>query len=266
VNDPLAGARGSETPLPSRDREEAVESVLGAAPAEQRRPFWGWSDIAIFAVLAAPCLLLAAFGVNALISLIHPTLPLAVKLMAIQFAGYGLWFGALWALLAVRYGEPFWPSMGWKAAWPGRWRTAVLGPGLAVTLALLGVALKTPIVDNPMLQLFQDRFSFLFIGFFAVTLGPLAEELIFRGFLQPVAVRTLGAVAGVTVASAPFALLHGPQYGWSWQHMLLLFLASSAFGIVRHRTGSTAASALMHAAYNLTFLVAFATHRKDILF
>jgi membrane protease YdiL (CAAX protease family) len=60
--------------------------------------------------------------------------------------------------------------------------------------------------------------------------------------------------AGLLVTALPFSLLHGPQYNWSWQRLLVLTLASIAFGLIRHRTGSTAASSLTHAAYNLTFL------------
>jgi membrane protease YdiL (CAAX protease family) len=242
------------------------QPVFESVQRQPRSPFWGWTDIGIFFLLAAPCLLAAALGGNALFHLLATPVPLAMKLMTIQFAGYGLWFGALWLLLRVRYGEPFWSSMGWTSPWPGGWAVAALGPALAAALALLGVALRTPVVDNPMLKLLQDRTSVLIIGFFAVTLGPLAEELIFRGFVQPVMVRTLGAAAGVALASAPFALLHGPQYGWSWQHVLLLFLASAAFGAVRLRTGSTAASTLMHAAYNLTFLAGYAIQKREILF
>jgi membrane protease YdiL (CAAX protease family) len=114
-------------------------------------------------------------------------------------------------------------------------------------------------------RLLRDRWSILLVGTFAVTLGPLAEELIFRGFLQPLAVRSFGQWAGITLASAPFALLHGPQYAWNWQHMLLLFLASFVFGYTRHRTGSTAASTVVHATYNLTFFVGYLAQRRELL-
>ncbi|MGD0578165.1 MAG: CPBP family glutamic-type intramembrane protease, partial [Bryobacteraceae bacterium] len=54
-----------------------------------------------------------------------------------------------------------------------------------------------------------------------------------------------------------FAALHGPQYAWSWQHLLLLVLASAAFGVTRARWNSTGASTLVHAAYNMTFFIGF---------
>jgi uncharacterized protein len=104
-------------------------------------------------------------------------------------------------------------------------------------------------------DLLRDRGSILLVGFFALTLGPLFEELAFRGFLMPLLVRTFGAVAGVALQAVPFALLHGNEYAWAWQQVVLLFLAGTAFGWMRHKTGSTAASTYMHAGYNLVAFV-----------
>jgi membrane protease YdiL (CAAX protease family) len=97
----------------------------------------------------------------------------------------------------------------------------------------------------------------LWIAIFAVSVGPALEEIFFRGLLQPVAVRSAGAVAGVLIGAVPFALLHGPQYGWSWRHVLLIALAGSGFGWWRLRTQSTGASTLMHAGYNCVLVVGY---------
>jgi membrane protease YdiL (CAAX protease family) len=96
----------------------------------------------------------------------------------------------------------------------------------------------------------------ILVGIFAVTLGPLCEELAFRGFLQPLLVRSVGAALGIFLTSVPFGLLHLQEYSWSWRHALLITLAGCAFGVVRYRTRSTAVAAVMHAAYNSTFFIA----------
>jgi membrane protease YdiL (CAAX protease family) len=101
--------------------------------------------------------------------------------------------------------------------------------------------------------LLSDRTSMLLMAVFATTLGPVCEELAFRGFLQPLLVRSLGSVAGILLAAVPFGLLHLQQYGWSWRHVLLITLAGVAFGWMRQISGSTKASAVMHAAYNFLF-------------
>jgi membrane protease YdiL (CAAX protease family) len=113
----------------------------------------------------------------------------------------------------------------------------------------------------PMEELLRDRLSIALVGLFATTLGPVCEELAFRGFLQPLLTRTFGAVVGVVLAALPFTLLHGPQYGWSWQHVLPVGLAGLSFGIVRYVTGSTAAATAMHATYNLTVFSAAVLQR-----
>ena len=78
----------------------------------------------------------------------------------------------------------------------------------------------------------------------------MCEELAFRGFLQPLLVRSLGTVPGILAAALPFGLLHFQEYGNSWRHVLLISLAGAAFGWMRHATGSTKAAAIMHASYN----------------
>jgi membrane protease YdiL (CAAX protease family) len=64
------------------------------------------------------------------------------------------------------------------------------------------------------------------------------------------------------VTAAAFSFLHGSQYEWHWQYLLVLFLAGSAFGLARHRTGSTAASFMLHMGYNLTQLTAAIVSRN----
>lgn len=233
-------------------------------PQQGSFPPWSWTDAAVLAGLTLPCILLAvavSYGVLLLFPGPHPD---AVRAIAAQFGAYALWFGALWLVLKQRYNIPFWPAMAWRIPWSKMWLTLFIGPVLVLVVAVLGEVLHTPLVENAVQRLLRDRFSILLVGFFATTLGPLAEELIFRGFLQPLAMRTFGSWLGIAVASLPFALLHGPQYAWSWQHVLLLFLASFVFGLVRWRTDSTAAATFTHATYNLTFFTAFLLQRKDL--
>ena len=70
-------------------------------------------------------------------------------------------------------------------------------------------------------------------------MAPVCEELMFRGFLQPLLVRSLGAAAGILATALPFGLLHFQEYGNSWRHVLLISLSGVAFGWMRHATGST---------------------------
>ena len=79
-----------------------------------------------------------------------------------------------------------------------------------------------------------------------------------------VLVRSLGAAPGILLAAVPFGVLHFHEYGNSWRHAVILSLAGAAFGVMRHATRSTKASALMHASYNALIFIALMT-QKGIL-
>ena len=106
--------------------------------------------------------------------------------------------------------------------------------------------LRAPEVPDPVKDLITGRASLVIVMVFAVVLGPIYEELFFRGFLFPLLAKTFGAAAGIFLSALPFALLHGAQNQWAWQQITLVGLAGSAFGFVRYRTGSTAASTILH--------------------
>ena len=103
-----------------------------------------------------------------------------------------------------------------------------------------------------MQELIGRESTLILIGIFSTTLGPLCEELAFRGFLMPLLAQTFGVAAGIVLAAIPFAVAHAPQYAYSWRHVALIGIAGMAFGWTRFRTGSTASAAAMHAAYNFT--------------
>jgi membrane protease YdiL (CAAX protease family) len=143
-------------------------------------------------------------------------------------------------------------------------RTILYGFVLAFGIALLGHVLHTPDIQTPMRKLLSDRSSVLLIAVFAVTLGPLCEELAFRAFLQPVLVRSFGAPAGIVLAAIPFGVLHLSQYGGSWRHGLLITVAGIGFGWMRHASGSTRAATIMHAAYNFIFFAALFSQKGNL--
>jgi membrane protease YdiL (CAAX protease family) len=85
---------------------------------------------------------------------------------------------------------------------------------------------------------------------FGVTLGPVIEELLFRGFLQPVLVDSMGVFPGILLTSMLFGALHLNQNAFAWQSGVLITLVGFVLGVVRHVSGSTRASAITHMSYN----------------
>jgi membrane protease YdiL (CAAX protease family) len=102
-----------------------------------------------------------------------------------------------------------------------------------------------------MQELLNREATLIVVGVFSTTLGPLCEELAFRGFLMPLLAETFGITGGIVLAAIPFAIAHAPQYAYSWRHVALIGLAGVAFGWNRFRSGSTASATVMHGAYNL---------------
>ncbi len=176
--------------------------------------------------------------------------------------GYCLWFLGLFAILRVTGEGSLRDSLAWRLPKTGIGLSLFGGPVLAIVVTVFGVLMKTPEVENQIRTwLSADRTSLILTAVFATMLAPLFEEVAFRGFLQPLFVRAAGAFLGIVGTALPFALIHGPQVHWSWQHLLLLTLAGSVFGWIRYRTASTVASTIMHSTYNLTQLVGFLASR-----
>ena len=181
--------------------------------------------------------------------------------MLVQSLFYGLLLAVLYLVVAWRYAEPFWKSLGWI-----RFRVpfliAAAGPFLAVVTSTLGVVLKAPPLPSPIEDLISDRRSLFIMALFLTLIGPVFEELIFRGFLFPLLAKSAGPWLAILLTATPFALVHGAQYHWSWQHLTVVGLAGVVFGFVRHRTGSTAAATLVHTGYNATLFVGFLVQKS----
>ena len=93
-----------------------------------------------------------------------------------------------------------------------------------------------------------------------VTLGPVLEEVVFRGYLFAFLMWFLTRAsvdAGrnqlvVVFAAVVFAVVHLAQPGVSWLQLACITSTGTLYGWIRWRSGSTAAAALSHAAYNLS--------------
>jgi membrane protease YdiL (CAAX protease family) len=227
-------------------------------PSRNSGAFWGFEDLALFLGAILPAWLMGALLVRFGQSLAPGAFSNeAVRALSFQSAIYALLIGALYMVITFRYRRPLWQSLGWVAPERGAVWCVFGGPALAIGLSALGVLLRAPEVPTPVENLISGRASLLLVAFFAVVLGPLFEELLFRGFLLPLLQRALGPWPAIVLAAVGFSLLHGAQYKWSWQDLLLIGLAGVAFGYARYKTGSTAAAALLHGGYNLSFFAGY---------
>lgn len=221
----------------------------------QRTPFWDYFDLLFVCSLILPSLFIAALTVKA-ISAINP-LGKGLEALLGQSIAYILIFGSLYGVLHLRHRQPFWRSLGWKIEPRPLFASLAAGPPLALAIGWIGFILRAPIIQTPFQDMLQDRLTLILFSVFVVIIGPVCEELAFRGFLMPLLMRSFGAAIGIVLTGALFGALHGPEYSWSWRHILLVGSAGTVFGWVRYKTQSTAAAAFMHSTYNLMQLTAF---------
>jgi membrane protease YdiL (CAAX protease family) len=163
-------------------------------------------------------------------------------------------------LVQGKYRARFFQAIRWN--WPGIAGVSFLGVGvLMLGFDILGRFLPMP-KTTPFDQFFDRPFDAYLTAAFAVSLGPLIEEIFFRGFLYPVVARRLGVGWGILLTALPFGLMHLAQYGYSWGAVLIVFLVGVVLAAVRAMTKSVAASFLAHVGYNGT-LMALAAWSTD---
>jgi membrane protease YdiL (CAAX protease family) len=153
---------------------------------------------------------------------------------------------------------------GWSARdylglrWPA-WRhlgialvlLAVLSAASEIILRLLEVENPVSLSDEYREAKEADALSLLWIN--VVIAAPVAEEILFRGFLQRGWVRSqYGAIPGIVIISAVWAALH---FFYGWILCVDIFVMGLLFGWVRWWSGSTIPTILMHAFYNLYLVV-----------
>lgn len=93
-----------------------------------------------------------------------------------------------------------------------------------------------------------------------LTLGPVLEEIVFRGYLFALVTWSLRRLTTnlvlnwlvIVTAAVVFALAHLTQPGVSWLQLVCITSTGTLYGWVRQHSGSTAAAAASHAVYNLT--------------
>lgn len=91
-----------------------------------------------------------------------------------------------------------------------------------------------------------------------VTLGQsAAEEVLFRGWLQPVLQRAWGPAAAIAVTAAAFSGLHIAGGARAPLELVNLALGGVLFGLLAWRSGGIAASIAAHAGWNWSEVVLF---------
>lgn len=127
----------------------------------------------------------------------------------------------------------------------GGWLTHWLAQGHPVTQNIQQLGENTPLGWRIPLVLL------------VVSLGPLVEELLFRGVLLSALQARWGNLGAALLSSLAFALAHLPGLNWQVFAVPALLLLALALAWLRLRSGSIWPSVLAHAANNALAVVAW---------
>jgi membrane protease YdiL (CAAX protease family) len=84
----------------------------------------------------------------------------------------------------------------------------------------------------------------------ALLVGPIMEEVVFRGYLQSSLAKKIPAWAAILITSIVFTIGHSPMILWP-----MYFLYSATWGWILLRTGSLKLAILIHILSNLVYAV-----------
>lgn len=265
-------------PLNSPPTEETISEISPLPPAppqkfvpEDLRVPWGWTDLALFIVLAALTFFLlnmaavrvfAHFGIT-FAQIQHSPAKQGVFIFSTEVPLYVLLLGFFALQAKVRAGGPVWSTLGWKPLPDGPVPPRLIVIGLVVSGLLLSFLVNLissefqPKTALPIQAYFQNRLSAILLMIMAVAFAPVFEETFFRGYLYPVVARSWGVAPGIVVTGTLFGLLHAAQLWGGWVQIALLILVGIIFTYARAVSKTVVASYLLHFSYNSLIFLGF---------
>ncbi len=237
-------------------RPLVVEEVPPAAWRDAFPAWSGWDVMAVLCFTVAAVILFSSIGLGIAHVLTSqqqvPLRELATDprvIIGSQIAAYPVVILFMITVVRNKARARFLQAIRWN--WDRRSTASYFLAGILFAFVVEFASRWLPIPKSlPMDKFFSDITGAYLMAVFGITLAPLLEELFFRGMLYPLIRRGCGIVVGVLLTAAAFASIHGAQLGYAWGPLLSIFVVGFVFTVVRERTGSVAASFLMHCGYN----------------
>ena len=165
----------------------------------------------------------------------------------------------------------WWPALWPQAEPPGFGFAAARTPALYVVAVMLGILM--PVLGGALTQwlahgheVSQDIKQLganislplrVPLALLVVSVGPLVEELLFRGVLLSAFSRYLGAAGSVVLTALVFACVHLPDLSFLWYALPNLALLGLVLGWLRVQSGSIWPAVLAHGMNNLLAVVSW---------
>lgn len=125
--------------------------------------------------------------------------------------------------------------------------------GIIAVIAFVLSMIKYVPEQQPVVQLFlkeRNATLLLYTSLFAAIVGPIMEELFFRGFMYNAVKKYIGVFWAAMVTALFFALLHAHLVGF-----LPIFVLGVALAYLYERTGTLVSSITVHMIHNLSMVV-----------
>ncbi|MFC5740641.1 CPBP family intramembrane glutamic endopeptidase [Dyella tabacisoli] len=164
-----------------------------------------------------------------------------------------------------------WPAMWPQSAPPGLGFAPPSSPSFYVAALLIGVTM--PIIGGLLTQFLAGGHAVtqdikqlgadtslrlrIPLALIVISIGPLVEELLFRGALLSALLRRLHAGWATALCALLFAAIHLPDLGFLWYALPNLALLGAALVWLRLRSGSIWPAVLAHGANNMLAVLAW---------
>jgi membrane protease YdiL (CAAX protease family) len=242
--------------------DSRLPAATSAAPAQA----WGfWATLGWFAAAAATFVLsniVIGIGYAVWHGINHPTVPLDMESPVLGFlvTAISMPIAALVLMLAARRGGSVRGYLG--LVWP-HWRHILVGFSMLIVVGLVGEGMirlfpsfdQTPEMIAEYRAIMGNPAALALYWFTLVVTAPIAEEIIFRGFLmRGWSTSRVGIAGAIALSSLIFAVIH-TQYNVLGVTMVLML--GLVFAVMRWRSGSIVLTIMMHAVWNLACGVLF---------
>lgn len=246
---------------------DTLRPGASAAAASGVDVYWsGWVALAVYVFSIAGALLFGLAAVGALLLYQFATAPAGLALQrAARYAASGIFVVAASAPAPVIATALAWWTVrqsskgragfleAMRLTAPYHWRAIAAASAGAFVLSLgldaLAAGLGRPPVPPVLRQLTDTRLEWAVFSVWAIT-GAALEEILYRGFLLPPAVRRYGPVGGIVLVGLAFGAAHLLTYGPDIVLVGITLVMGVYLSLVRYLTGSTMPPLVAHVVVN----------------
>ncbi|MEW9573092.1 lysostaphin resistance A-like protein [Rhodanobacter sp. Si-c] len=173
------------------------------------------------------------------------------------------------ALVTLWTARARWPRLWLQAAPPG---FGFATPAAAYCIAAAALGLVVPLIGGKLTELLAHGHAVpqdvkqlgggastgfrIALTLAVVSIGPLVEELLFRGVLLSALLRRMRPAWAALASASLFALVHLPDLRWLWYALPNLALLGVVLAWLRLRSGSLWPAVIAHACNNLLAMLA----------